>query len=210
MREVVPMPKKSVADAAKPEGRIRDAGAFELGPPVLLEGEDIAQYEGLLTRVTTAVGPADILEEFWVRDVVDLVWEALRLRRLKASLLVSSTAAGLREVLKPLVEFTELDPLIEAWYSRDESALTNVDTLLEQAGLTMDHVMARTLCAKLDDVERIDRMIANAEARRHVVLREIDRHRAAVAVRLRDEVEAIEEAEFVEVPEKGARRVRAV
>ena len=58
----------------------------------------------MLARVTTAVVPADIIEEFWVRDVVDLVWEALRLRRLKASLLVSSTAAGLREVLKPLVE----------------------------------------------------------------------------------------------------------
>jgi hypothetical protein len=174
-----------------------------------LEGEDIAQYEGLLARVTTAVVPADIIEEFWVRDVVDLVWEALRLRRLKAALLVSSTAAGLREVLKPLVEFRELDPLIEAWYSRDESALTNVAALLEQAGLTMDHVIAETLSAT-DDVERIDRMIANAEARRHVVLREIDRHRAAVAARLRGAAEAIEEAEFVEVPEKGVGRVRAV
>ena len=67
--------------------------------PVLLEGEDIADYEAMLARVTTAVVPEDIIEEFWVRDVVDLVWEALRLRRLKAALLVSSTAAGLREVL---------------------------------------------------------------------------------------------------------------
>ena len=79
--EVVSRSKKSVPAAG--EIPINDAGAFELGPPVLLEGEDIAQYEGLLARVTAAVVSADIIEEFWVRDMVDLVWEALRLRRLK-------------------------------------------------------------------------------------------------------------------------------
>ena len=44
------MLKKSVP--AGGEDPIKDAGAFELGPPVLLEGADIAQYEGLLARVT--------------------------------------------------------------------------------------------------------------------------------------------------------------
>ena len=52
-------------------------------------------------------------------------------------------------------------------------------------------------------------MIANAEARRHVVLREIDRHRAAVAARLRAAAETIEEGEFEEVPAQGAPQVRA-
>ena len=56
-------------------------------PPALLEGEDEAAYEKLLAQVTAAVEPKDIIEEFWVRDVVDLAWEALRLRRLKADLL---------------------------------------------------------------------------------------------------------------------------
>jgi ribosomal protein L12E/L44/L45/RPP1/RPP2 len=203
------MLKKSVP-AAGETAPINDAGALELGPPVLLEGEDIGEYERLLARVTAAVVPADIIEEFWVRDVVDLVWEALRLRRLKASLLLSSTAAGLQKVLAPIVRYSELPELVKAWYGRDKSALQKVTKLLEQAGLTMDHVMAETLSAKLDDVERIDRMIANAEARRHVVLREIDRHRAAVAARLRAAGEAIEEGEFEEVPGQGARQVRAL
>lgn len=37
----------------------------------------------------------------------------------------------------------------------------------------MGAVMAQTVAKKLDDIERIDRMLANAEARRHLVLREI-------------------------------------
>ena len=35
-----------------------------------------------------AIKPKDVLEEMWVRDVVDLTWETLRMRRLKAALLI--------------------------------------------------------------------------------------------------------------------------
>jgi hypothetical protein len=42
------------------------------GPPPLIEGEDSAAYDELLARVSTAVKPADILEDIWVRDFVDL------------------------------------------------------------------------------------------------------------------------------------------
>ena len=76
-------------------------------------------------------------------------------------------------------------------------------------GQSMDAVMAQTLAKKLDDVERIDRMLANAEARRHLVLREIDRHRAAVAARLRDATEQIEDASFTEVAKPDGRDAEA-
>jgi len=39
----------------------------------------------------------------------------------------------------------------------------------------MDAVMAQTLSISLDDIERIDRMIATAEVRRNAILREVDR-----------------------------------
>ena len=52
---------------------------------MLLAGEDLAHYERLSAQVTAAVEPCDVIEVFWVRDVVDLLWEVLRLRRLKAS-----------------------------------------------------------------------------------------------------------------------------
>jgi hypothetical protein len=47
----------------------------------------------------------------------------------------------------------------------------------------MDSVMAQTLALKFDQVERIDRIIMGAEARRNAVLREVDRHRVSVAVK---------------------------
>lgn len=79
-----------------------------------------------------------------MRDVVDLTWEALRLRRLKAQLLSSSMAKGLEKVLQPLVPFLGLSELVDAWYARDDEALHRVQELLEQAGQDMDAVMAHT------------------------------------------------------------------
>jgi hypothetical protein len=73
--------------------------------------------------------------------------------------------------LKPLVDgFLEEEELAKAWAARDQNAIKRVDKLLASAGLTMDAVMAQTLSISLDDVERIDRMIATAEVRRNAIL----------------------------------------
>jgi hypothetical protein len=74
--------------------------------------------------------------------------------------------------------------------------IKRVDKLLAPAGLTMDAVMAQALSLKLDDIERIDRMIATAEGRRNAILREVDRHRTAWRQNLRQAVLQIEAAEI--------------
>ena len=173
------------------------------GPAPLLDGEDAAAYDELLARVSGAVKPSDILEEIWVRDVVDLVWEALRLRRLKASLITAKAHNGLEQILQPLSDWETADALSEAWARRDPKAIKEVDAMLASADLTMDAVMAETLALELDRVERIDRMIMSAEARRNAVLREVDRHRASVAQALRRAVN-VEDAQFEEV---GAKQI---
>ena len=159
-----------------------------------------ADYGDLLARVSAAVEPADILEEF-VRDVVDLSWEALRLRRLKAALLESSQHRGIRELSKLFFGYREMDDIAEGWQKRDKQVVRRVERALSSAGLTREHVMAETLSVELDNIERIDRLIASAEARRNAVLREVDRHRSVLAQTLRRAVEEPEDAEF-EVVEK--------
>jgi hypothetical protein len=71
---------------------------------------------------------------------------------------------------------------------------------LEKWNLSIENVMAETLVLKLDEVERIDHIISRAEARRVSILREMDRHRTALATSLRQATQAIEDAEFSEVP----------
>src|SRR5262249_54402859 len=109
-------PKSSTTPASLPE-RVGRLALF--GPPPLLEGEDTAAYDELLARISGAVKPADIFEEIWVRDVVDLVWEAFRLRRLKANLMTVVTHQGLTKILETLIGWSDARDLAQAWTRRN-------------------------------------------------------------------------------------------
>ncbi len=198
VRGTVPRLRRSAsADEGGPAGR-----SVPFGPPPLIDGEDAAAYDELLTLVSAAVKPGDILEDIWVHDVVDFVWEGLRLRRLKANLITVSAYTGLYAVLEPMVDEEEgLAGLVEAWARREPSAIKRVNRLLASAELTMDAVMAHALRENLDFMERVDRMIAMAEGRRDAILREIDRRRATLGHTLRRAVEQIEGGEYESRPQ---------
>ena len=72
-----------------------------LGPPPIIYGETKDAYDAFFARVQASVRPKDIFEEIWVRDVVDLVWWAQRLRRLRDSLLVATTKDAITAVMRP-------------------------------------------------------------------------------------------------------------
>ena len=80
-----------------------------LAPPPLIEGEDAAAYDDLLARISGTLKPADILEEIWVRDVVDLVWDVFRLRRLKVHLLTAAAHEGMAKLIGPLLDWDFTD-----------------------------------------------------------------------------------------------------
>src|SRR5690242_16490836 len=92
----LPMPRLRLPIPAAP--RLPSA-AETLGRPPLIAGEARAGYETMLARVTEAVRPDGILEEAWVRDVVDLIWDAVRLRRLEAALMTVTADHALDDVL---------------------------------------------------------------------------------------------------------------
>ena len=59
--------------------------------------------------------------------------------------------------------------------------------------------MAETLSRTIDSFERMDRMLASAEARRNNALREIDRHREALGAAMRRAVDEVEDVECRDV-----------
>jgi hypothetical protein len=153
----------------------------------------------LLARVANALRPADALEEVWVRDIVDLIWEVFRLRRLKAGLIAAAAHEGVAELLSPLMRDCNVKALAEGWAARDAKSVDKVNEALAGAGFTLDHVAARTFALRLFDFERIERMLTVAEQRRAAALRELDRHRDDYAQRLRRSLQAIEDDEFDEL-----------
>ncbi len=191
-----------IPDASDLSPARRPAGLppVPFGPAPLIEGEDAGAYDELLVRISGAVRPGDIFEEIWVRDIVDLVWEAFRLRRLKACLMTAGARSALAQQLAPVVGRAQADGLARSWAAREPGALAAVEEQLATAGLGLEGVVAQGLCLRLGFIERIERMIMAAEARRNAALREIDRHRATLGRQLR---QAVLEAEAQEVAGAG-------
>ena len=95
---------------------------------------------------------------------------------------------------------------MQEYVRREPDAVTLINELLTDAGVSMDTLMADALAEKLDNIERIDRLTTIAESRRNASLREIDRRRAVLGETLRRSVQEVEDGEFEVIettPAKG-------
>jgi hypothetical protein len=172
-----------------------DASAVPLPPPSLANGEDAAAYARLAAGIRAAVAPANLIEEIWARDVADLTWDVVRLRRLKAGLYAIGASDGMAEVLCGLEAPVLGQEKARDWAARKPAALREVNTQLSAAGLDMGDVATGTFAARIDQFDRIERMLAAAEVRRAAALHAIDNRRAAERLR-----KAAEEAERAAAP----------
>jgi hypothetical protein len=100
------------------------------------------------------------------------------------------------------------EELAQEYARREPAAIKLVKELLASSGQTMHDLMLEALPRKLDETERIDRLITIAETRRNVSLREIDRRRAVLGEALRRNLQEVEEGEF-EVIETTPRKDEA-
>ena len=125
MRKIVP---KVPIPGEKPKAGLSGADAARFfGPPPLFVGEDQAQYEAMRDQISAAVGPLDFLEEIWVNDVLNLVWETQRLRRLKAALLQAHAHQGVTIVMTPFLGILRGGDLADQWAAREPKAIKDVE-----------------------------------------------------------------------------------
>jgi hypothetical protein len=101
--------------------------------------------------------------------------------------------------MRPIIGDYNAHNLAARWARREPGYVEQLQSELRESELTMDVVMAQALQIALNDIERIDGMIMKAEARRNAALREIERHRAALADALRRATESVRDAEFKEL-----------
>jgi hypothetical protein len=198
MQNLKPTPFSAVADHPSAVSHVQDRVAG-IAPSPLLPGEQEAEYATHVARIVAAAQPRDAIEDLLTRDVIDLSWEVLRLRRLKAGLLRGAIGSGISEVMYRLGYEGSAGKLAANWAAGKKAAQKTVAAALQKAQLTMQDVMAETLEGKIDSFERFDRMLASSEARRNNALREIERHRAALSTAVRQAIDEVQDAEFRDV-----------
>ncbi|WP_162560702.1 hypothetical protein [Methylobacterium durans] len=164
----------------------------------LLPDEDVGQYDAILNCIVQQVKPSDVVETLWVKNIIDLIWESKRLQLWRSRILAQARLEAAEELMRPVLDANALStdnpqvsmpyaglPLAVGWVAGIPGALNKFEEYMCQRGLTSADVSARAFQIKLADIERIDRLIANADHRRDTLLREIERKRANLGQKLR-------------------------
>lgn len=179
-----------------------------LGAAPLTNTEDAGAYERILTQTALAISPTNYIEWMWVKELVDLAWEAQRARRAIRTALALARKRAIREILKAhrqgkdsysIAFGNSLWDDAHAIYYGEPDQLAEFQDVLFYLGLPSSAVDDAAYLAERETVEKLEQMVERACARRNDILREIDRSRRVFAERARQAAEAIEpaiEAEF--------------
>ena len=178
---------------------IPDEIRFLFEPRPLTLHENPGDYDRLLAFIVQDVKPRDIIEWFWVKDILDLVWEARRLRLYKVLVTQLRMRKAGGRLLAQVLEIETPDNLpvprseraVSDYQSGDEKGIARVQDALEALGLPEDALSIAAFLQSLPELEKIDQMLRSVESRRNSVLREIERQRFAISQRLRSASEAV-------------------
>src|SRR5262249_28045923 len=136
------------------------------------------------------IGPNGVIEQAWVDDLAAVMWEILRLLRIKAEILNGAFCKALIKILEQVwsedfENYLERDHAIEdlawKWLRNDSDAKEKVSELLAQHQLDETVIEAEAFRMRAEDLERLDFMLSRAELRREKLLTGIAAFRQGLA-----------------------------
>lgn len=183
---------------------------FIVNQAPLLKSENREDYNRLAESIAASVGPRNWIEWFFVKDVIDALWETRRYRRIKAAVLEIAQREQVEKLLKETLD-PKTDPAeaaiemivgaktkAQAWMASGE-AKSKIDDHLSMHGYSADEILAGGVISHLKVIEDIDRMLAASETRRNDALRSIEYFSPVFAKRAAEASNEIIEVEFREV-----------
>jgi hypothetical protein len=151
MREVIVNGPPATGKARA--GLSKEESARFFGPPPLIAGEDRAQYEAMRDQISATVQPLDFLEEILVNDVVNLVWDALRLRRILRNALNGNNEYILTPEFILRMETAErIDRMIAGDEARRNVALREIDRHRATLGAALRQAADEVLDAEFKEI----------------------------------------------------------
>jgi hypothetical protein len=159
-------------------------------PLLITESKD--DFKRIRQALADEIKPRGILEQMYLEDIAYLSWEVLRLRRARTGI----TNAAWRDALESILEQCLREPgryavggearkLAHDWFT-DSNAKKQVVEVLRRFGLDESAVEGEAIRKSADDLERIDRLMASAEARRDKALVCIAQYRGDFGALLRE------------------------
>jgi len=147
--------------------------------------ESKVAYWSLVESIANAMGPRDIMEWIIVKDLVDLSYDKMFYRRVKANIIGVGRMPALISILNSILpnpSAQEARKLAKGWFANSDAKSAIVDLFIEHK-LNNDHIDAEAVRLNSQALEQIERMLAGMESRFSLAYREIDYYRESLRIR---------------------------
>jgi hypothetical protein len=168
--------------------------------PSLLLTESAEEFEALQAEMVQAIEPCGIIEQIFVSDMVKLVWEIVRLRRCKVTMINTAYCPALEKLLeqmsenRTLLQYEKMKALAANWFT-EAAVKQKVTEILGRFQLDESAIEAEAIRSLAPQLEMLDRMLAALEVRRNRALQAVADYRASFARTVRERSNDIIEAE---------------
>jgi hypothetical protein len=174
--------------------------------PCLTITESSDELASLCQQVNDEIEPIGFIEQMYVKDIIALTWDILRLRRGKTGIINGAFLAALQSIVEQLLPQEDYESIYDQeqaakdlareWFENGK-VKTQVAALLRKFGLDEGTVEAEAFRSRAEDLERLDRMLALAEVRRDKALRCIADYRQSLAKQIKNSTDRILEGDDV-------------
>jgi hypothetical protein len=182
----------------------KELAQFFADPP-LIGKEKREDYDLFSSAIIAATKPSDGITWLYVFDVINLSWDIMRERKIKADIVRSCetdvVAVSLKAInagdLFRLNQDIENSTKARQWAS-DPKSRRRYDTELTGGGFSESEIMAQAYIRGASSIDAIDRRIASYELRRMAALRALELHDEKLARRLQVKKDEIIDVEFTD------------
>jgi len=172
----------------------------------LMAGEHVADYEALRASVLREINPSTLIEQIGARELLSLMWDERRLRRLRDAFINGNLEHGIKSKLDRLVEhddasldeaerldissYSYSSKLTHHYLAKDAQAIAEVTRLFADAHISMDEIVSQVFVRHIKTMQDFDQLITNAVQHRNRLISDLER-RKDQRQRLVDKMDAI-------------------
>jgi hypothetical protein len=148
-----------------------------LQAPALAPGDKIEDFRVLVAEVSAAVQPNTLFERLEVNDLCHALWEEQRFRRQQAALPAATGLKALQCLLASIGFEQNALTIATDYFGEDGDERNRATALLRRFNITDDAINAQASLHNLPILSVLDRLMANRQSRRDVILSEYHRRK---------------------------------
>ena len=149
----------------------------------LFPGEDRGAFEAFRLALLSEMSPSTFYEEQMAENLIDLEWEAVRYRNVRAALVTAGAREGSVQAIEESINSfgfgpTENSIAIATKLFEPNGLGKEVAAAIEKAGINLDEIVARAYANEIGTLSHIERHLADIEPRRRRLLDDFERLKA--------------------------------